>query len=80
MEAQYFNIKNLNVDFHSVSGVIHALRGVDITLRKGETVALVGESGSGKSVTMKTVMGLLGSNRESTCCKRTPMAHTAYQR
>ena len=58
------DIRNLNVDFHSVSGVIHALRGVDITLRRGETVALVGESGSGKSVTMKTVMGLLGSNAE----------------
>ena len=34
-------VKDLNVDFHSVSGVIHALRGVDITLRRGETVALV---------------------------------------
>ena len=55
-------ISDLQVDFRSVSSEIHALREVGITLRRGETVTLVGESGSGKSVTMKAVMGLLGSH------------------
>ena len=41
---------------------VHAIRGVNIDLYKGETVALVGESGSGKSVTMKAAMGILAQN------------------
>ena len=55
-------IKNLDISFRTNAGVIHAIRGVDIDLQKGETVAVVGESGSGKSVTMKAVTGLLDSN------------------
>ena len=39
--------------FKTTAGPVHAIRGVNIDLYKGETVALVGESGSGKSVTMK---------------------------
>ncbi len=52
-------IKDLDISFHSTTETVHAIRGVDLTLRQGETIALVGESGSGKSVTMKAVMGIL---------------------
>ena len=55
-------ITNLDISFRTNAGVVHAIRGVDMDLQKGETVAVVGESGSGKSVTMKAVMGLLDSN------------------
>ena len=56
------DIRNLDVSFKTNAGVVHAIRGVNLDLCKGETVAIVGESGSGKSVTMKAVMGLLDSN------------------
>ena len=56
------SIKNLDITFRTNAGNIHAIRGVDIYLPAGKTVALVGESGSGKSVTMKAVVGLLDSN------------------
>ena len=56
------DIKNLDISFKTNAGVVHAIRGVNIDLCKGETVAIVGESGSGKSVTMKAAMGLLDSN------------------
>ncbi|MBQ8082235.1 MAG: ABC transporter ATP-binding protein [Clostridia bacterium] len=56
------DIKNLDISFRTNAGVVHAIRGVNLDLRKGETVAIVGESGSGKSVTMKAAMGLLDSN------------------
>ena len=56
------NIKNLDISFKTNAGVVHAIRGVNLDLCKGETVAIVGESGSGKSVTMKAAMGLLDSN------------------
>lgn len=55
-------IENLDITFRTNAGNIHAIRGVDLALPKGKTVALVGESGSGKSVTMKAVAGLLDSN------------------
>lgn len=55
-------IKNLDIFFRTNAGVVHAIRGINLDLQKGETVAIVGESGSGKSVTMKAAVGLLDSN------------------
>lgn len=55
-------IRNLSISFKTTAGEIHAIRGVDLDLYKGETIAIVGESGSGKSVTMKAVMGMLDTN------------------
>ena len=55
-------IKDLDITFRTTAGPVHAIRGVNIDLQKGETVAIVGESGSGKYVTMKAAMGILASN------------------
>ena len=53
-------IENLKVIFHGDRGsVTHAVDGLDLTVRRGETLGLVGESGCGKSVTALSVMGLL---------------------
>ena len=49
------SIEGLRVAFNGVS----VLRGVDLSLRKGEAIGLVGESGSGKSVTWLAALGLL---------------------
>lgn len=57
-------IRDLDISFQTTAGPVHAIRGVDIDLNKGETVAIVGESGSGKSVTMKAAMGILASNAQ----------------
>jgi len=53
------DVKNLEINFHTQSGTVHAVRGVDFYLNKGETLAIVGESGSGKSVTAQAIMKLL---------------------
>ncbi len=55
-------IKDLDISFRSSGETIHAIRGVNMTMRRGETMAIVGESGSGKSVTMKAAMGILPDN------------------
>lgn len=55
-------IRDLDISFQTGAGDVHAIRGVDLDLYKGETVAIVGESGSGKSVSMKAVMGILDKN------------------
>ncbi|MFD2882734.1 ABC transporter ATP-binding protein [Pseudomonas lini] len=51
-------IKNLNVRFGDANAV-PVVDGLDITVEKGEVLAIVGESGSGKSVTMMALMGLI---------------------
>jgi dipeptide transport system ATP-binding protein len=52
-------IRNLSVDFSTSGGQFRAVDGVDMTVDKGEIMAIVGESGSGKSVSMLAMMGLL---------------------
>ncbi len=56
------DVRNLDISFKTSNGVVQAVRGVNIDLYKGETIAIVGESGSGKSVTVKAIMGILASN------------------
>jgi oligopeptide transport system ATP-binding protein len=53
-------LADLRVEFAARDGAVPAVRGVDLEVRAGETVALLGESGSGKSVTARAVMGLTG--------------------
>jgi branched-chain amino acid transport system ATP-binding protein len=48
-------VKDLNVFY----GAIHALKGIDFHLEKGEIVALIGGNGAGKSTTLNTISGLL---------------------
>lgn len=52
-------IRDLNVEFETYGGTVHALNGVNLDVRQGEILGLVGESGSGKSVTSLAIMGLI---------------------
>jgi peptide/nickel transport system permease protein len=52
-------VRDLVVHFHTRGGTVQAVRGLDLDIRRGETVGIVGESGSGKSVTAQAVMGLV---------------------
>jgi oligopeptide/dipeptide ABC transporter ATP-binding protein len=53
------SIRGLRVDFETDAGAVPAVRGIDLDIGVGETVALVGESGCGKSVTAMAVMRLI---------------------
>ena len=59
--APPLSIRDLEVRLHQRDQVVHALRGVDFDVARGEIVALVGESGSGKSTLSLAVQGLLSA-------------------
>ena len=60
--ANKLHVENLTISFHTDSGKVQAVRGINFDLEQGETLAIVGESGSGKSVTSKAVLGILAGN------------------
>ena len=46
-------------DVHTYYGNIHALKGISVTVDKGEIVTLIGSNGAGKTTTLKTISGIL---------------------
>ncbi|MEO8174072.1 MAG: ABC transporter ATP-binding protein [Sediminibacterium sp.] len=61
MSSPLLHIKNLSVDFITENTTTKALKNIDISVSRGEILAIVGESGSGKSVTSLSVLQLLPS-------------------
>lgn len=61
-KEKILSINDLSVSFRTSQGEVNAVRGINLSLYRGETIAIVGESGSGKSVTVKAVMGILSRN------------------
>jgi peptide/nickel transport system ATP-binding protein len=65
MSAPLLELRDLHVRLTAPGGArLHALRGLDLTLARGESLALIGESGSGKTLTALAVMGLLPEGAE----------------
>jgi len=58
-QESILEIKDLEVKFYTYAGVVEALDGVNLSIRRGEILGLVGETGSGKSVTSLSVMMLV---------------------
>jgi oligopeptide/dipeptide ABC transporter ATP-binding protein len=52
-------IKDLHTYFYLSEGVVHAVDGADLTVRRGKTLGVVGESGCGKSITSLSLLRLV---------------------
>ena len=59
MTSELLNVQGLETQFKTPEGVVHAVNGVDFTLKEGETLGVVGESGCGKSVSMLSILRLI---------------------
>ena len=67
MSAPLLEVRDLQVWLAGRGGAaLHALRGIDLRLDRGECLALIGESGSGKTLTALAVMGLLPDGARAT--------------
>ncbi len=58
-EIPRLRIEGIGRDFHTRSGVTHAVSGIDLTIQRGEFVALIGRSGCGKTTLLRMIGGLL---------------------
>ena len=58
-EELLLKVENLRTHFHTKTGIVKAVDGIDFELRKGETLGVVGESGSGKSMTAWSILGMV---------------------
>ncbi len=58
LDAHAFEVRGLTKVYRTAAGDVHALRGVDLDIRRGETLVLLGPSGSGKSTLLNILGGL----------------------
>lgn len=63
MRETILNIKDLSIWYRTYRGYARVVDHIGLQVGEGEKIGLVGESGCGKTTTMKTVMGVLGSDQ-----------------
>ncbi|MEG3133807.1 dipeptide/oligopeptide/nickel ABC transporter permease/ATP-binding protein [Rouxiella sp. T17] len=63
--AHVVEVKDLQIAFRTPKGLLDVVRGVDLTLERGKTLAVVGESGSGKSTLLRVIGTLINPGEVS---------------
>ncbi|SFA72857.1 peptide/nickel transport system ATP-binding protein [Rhizobium sp. NFR07] len=58
MSTPLLDIKDYSLDIGTFDGPVHVLKGINLTVNRGDTLGIVGESGSGKTVLVRSVMGI----------------------
>ncbi|GAP63579.1 branched-chain amino acid transport system ATP-binding protein [Ardenticatena maritima] len=65
---------------HSYYGAIHALKGISLTVDRGEIVTLIGSNGAGKTTTIRTISGILHPREGQVILEGRDISHTpAYE-
>ncbi|WP_129670032.1 ABC transporter ATP-binding protein [Phytoactinopolyspora endophytica] len=72
-ETPRLSIAGVGRDFHTRNGVVHAVSGIDLTIQRGEFVALIGRSGCGKTTLLRMIGGLLPATTGTIEVDRKPL-------
>jgi nitrate/nitrite transport system ATP-binding protein len=73
-DGKYIEIRGVEQTFHTPKGAFQALQGIDLTVAKGEFVALIGHSGCGKSTLLNLIAGLTRPTQGSLLCANREIA------
>jgi NitT/TauT family transport system ATP-binding protein len=73
IELDYLNIDNLNMNYHSTTGVTEALNNVSFYVNEGDFLSILGPSGCGKSTLLNIISGLLTPSSGEILYKKKPI-------
>ena len=70
MAENILEIQDLVIEYHTDDAVIHAVNGVNLSVKRGETIGLVGETGAGKTTIARSIMRILQTPPAKFCSGR----------
>src|SRR5436190_16836977 len=65
---KFIEVQHAEMSFNTKNGVFHALKDINLTVKKGEFVTLIGHSGCGKSTLLNLIAGLLTATEGTLLC------------
>ncbi|MBC3935548.1 ABC transporter ATP-binding protein [Undibacterium sp. CY7W] len=68
IDKKYIEIQDVNMYFNSKGKQFHALKDIDLTIRRGECITLIGHSGCGKSTLLNLIAGLINASSGTLLC------------
>ncbi|NEX60866.1 ABC transporter ATP-binding protein [Noviherbaspirillum galbum] len=79
-DSKFIEVQNAEMTFNTRKGVFHALRDINLTVKKGEFITLIGHSGCGKSTLLNLIAGLLTATDGTLLCANREIAGPSPER
>ena len=77
---KFIEVQGAEMVFHTRKGAFHALRDINLTVKKGEFLTLIGHSGCGKSTLLNLIAGLVKATDGTLLCANREIAGPAPER